>query len=135
MILRAKWVLPADAPPIENGAVTVEGDSIVAVGPSTGEGRDLGEVVLAPGLINAHCHFDYPQTIPFRGKFADWIFDLVAWKKQQTEEGFRAAIAAGIQQALDAGTTTVVNIASLPALVVPSALRIIWCEEIGRAHV
>lgn len=133
MILRAKWVLPVSAPPIENGAVTVEGDSIVAVGPATGEGRDLGEVVLAPGLINAHCHFDYPQTIPFRGKFADWIFEVVDWKKRQTEADYLAAIQAGIQQALAAGTTTVVNIESFPALVqkLPATpLRIIWCEEL-----
>jgi cytosine/adenosine deaminase-related metal-dependent hydrolase len=133
MILRAKWVLPVNAPPIENGAVTVEGDTITAVGPAAGAGRDLGDVVLAPGLINAHCHFDYFQTIPYRGKFADWIFDLVAWKKQQTEADFLAGIQAGMQQALDAGTTTVVSIASFPALVAKlpaTPLRVIWCEEL-----
>ena len=83
MILRAKWVLPVSAPPIENGAVTVEGDSIVGVGPASGEGRGLGEVVLAPGLINAHCHFDYTHfagKVPYHGSFADWILALVALK-------------------------------------------------------
>jgi len=47
-----------DQPPIENGAVVVEGDNIVAVGNAseiraahTGDVRDLGERVLAPGLI------------------------------------------------------------------------------------
>ncbi|MGH9594072.1 MAG: amidohydrolase family protein, partial [Bryobacteraceae bacterium] len=66
MSLRAKCVLPMDQPPIEDGAVAIEGDTIVAVGKSaeiraahSGEVRDLGERVLAPGLINAHCHLDY----------------------------------------------------------------------------
>ncbi|MCG3150551.1 MAG: 5'-deoxyadenosine deaminase [Verrucomicrobiae bacterium] len=136
MILRAKWVLPVSAPPIENGAVTVEGDSIVAVGPATGEGRDLGEVVLAPGLINAHCHFDYSHLqgkVPFHGSFADWLMLLVELKKQQTEADYLAGIQAGIEQALAAGTTTVVNIASVPNLIpqLPATpLKIIWCEEL-----
>src|SRR2546428_12298170 len=66
MILRAQYVLPMDQPPIEDGAVVIEGDTIVAVGKTAdiraahaGEVRDLGERVLAPGLINAHCHLDY----------------------------------------------------------------------------
>ena len=60
MIIRARYVLPMDRPPIDDGAVVVEGDNIVAVGKTseiraahTGEMRDLGERVLAPGLINA----------------------------------------------------------------------------------
>jgi imidazolonepropionase-like amidohydrolase len=59
MILRAKFVLPMVHPPIEDGAVVVEGDTVLAVGPVKdiqtgygGEVRDLGEVVLLPGLIN-----------------------------------------------------------------------------------
>src|SRR5690242_13768958 len=118
MILRAKWVLPVSAPPIENGAVTVEGNSIVAVGPATVEGQDLGDVVLAPGLINAHCHLDYTHMlgrVPFRGSFANWILELVALKRGQTDADYQAGIQAGIQQALDAGTTTLVNIESFPA--------------------
>ena len=59
-ILRARIVLPVSQSPIEDGAVAVEGDSIVAVGKTeeirkshAGEVRDLGDVVLSPGLINA----------------------------------------------------------------------------------
>ncbi|MEI6083953.1 MAG: amidohydrolase family protein [Verrucomicrobiota bacterium] len=136
MILRAKWVLPVSAPPIENGAVTVEGDSIVAVGPANGEGQDLGEVVLTPGLINAHCHFDYTHLVgqvPYRNCFADWIEVLVALKKQQTEGDYLTGVQAGIEQALAAGTTTVVNITSVPGVIekLPlTPLRITWCEEL-----
>ena len=50
MRLGAKWVLPVGAPPIENGAIEVIGDTVVAVGRLRGVDRDLGEVVLLPGL-------------------------------------------------------------------------------------
>ncbi|HSI15098.1 MAG TPA: hypothetical protein VK961_23800, partial [Chthoniobacter sp.] len=63
MIIRARQVVTMDGPPIENGAVAIEGNRIVAVGTvpdlqwvSDGPVLDLGEQVLLPGLINAHCH-------------------------------------------------------------------------------
>lgn len=136
MILRAKWVLPVSQPPIENGAVTVEGDSIVAVGPATGEGQDLGEVVLAPGLINAHCHLDYTGftgQAPYRGSFIEWLMQMVALKRARQESEFLADIEAGIAELLASGTTTVVNIESFPALikrVAATPLQVIWCPEV-----
>ncbi len=136
MILRAKWVVPVESPPIENGAVTVEGDQIVAVGPASGQGCDLGEVVLAPGLINAHCHLDYTEMInqvEWRGSFIEWILRLVTVKQLYTEKQYLAGITAGIEQLLRSGTTTVINIESFPALIdqVPATpLRITWCLEL-----
>ena len=66
MTIRARIVLPIDSPPIENGAVVIAENRIVAVGGVaeiragySGVITDLGEVVLLPGLINAHCHLDY----------------------------------------------------------------------------
>ena len=86
MILRAKWVLPLDGPPVANGAVAVAGDKITAVGPhadvraaQAGEVRDLGEVVLLPGLINAHCHLEYScmrDQVEWRGSFIEWLLQL-----------------------------------------------------------
>jgi imidazolonepropionase-like amidohydrolase len=58
-----------DGTPIENGAVLVAGNKINDVGPweslgSNGGGEviDLGEQVLLPGLINAHCHLETPRS-------------------------------------------------------------------------
>jgi hypothetical protein len=66
MILRARTILPLLAPPIENGAVRIAGNKILAVGewkkfppPAREKIIDLGEVILLPGLVNAHCHLDY----------------------------------------------------------------------------
>lgn len=143
MILRAKWVVPVSHPPIENGAVAVEDGTIVAVGPVAevtaaqgGEIRDLGEAVLAPGLINAHCHLDYTgmlNQVPWHGVFLEWILHLVRLKRIATEEQYLAGIQSGIDQLLRSGTTTVVNIASFPGLIdqlPPTPLRIIWCPEL-----
>ena len=66
MIIRARAVVPMGGPPIENGAVVVHGREVIAVGPADEVGTfkekqviDLGDLVLLPGLINAHCHLDY----------------------------------------------------------------------------
>ncbi|HMJ64965.1 MAG TPA: amidohydrolase, partial [Candidatus Binatia bacterium] len=66
MILRARLVLPMAAPAIEDAAIVVSGERIVSVDKwndvrphATGHVDDLGEVVVLPGLINAHCHLDY----------------------------------------------------------------------------
>jgi aminodeoxyfutalosine deaminase len=137
--LRAKLVVPMGQPPIENGAVAVEGDKIVAVGPAsavTGDVRDLGEVVLAPGLINGHCHLDYTHLagqVAYRGSFIDWINALVERKQRQTESQYVGAVANGLEQLRNSGTTTVVNIESAPAVLdqIPaSPLRVLWCLEL-----
>lgn len=134
MRLRAKWVLPVDAPPIENGVVEVTGNTITAVGKLSGTSRDLGDVVLLPGLINAHCHFDYTRLpVPYRGSFTDWIRDVIALKATQTPGGFLAGIQAGMEFALRAGTTTVVNIECFPELIAhlpATPLRVVWCPEL-----
>ena len=93
MILRAKLVVPMSLPPIDDGAVVIDGDTIVAVGPAkdiraqhTGDVRDLGEVALAPGLINAHCHLDYTDMlneVEWRGSFIEWLLQLTALSSRE----------------------------------------------------
>jgi cytosine/adenosine deaminase-related metal-dependent hydrolase len=83
MIIRARQVVTIDAPPIENGAVAIEGNRVVAVGTvpdlqwvSDGPVIDLGEMVLLPGLINAHCHLDYTMmrgAIAPPKQFTAWV--------------------------------------------------------------
>lgn len=142
MILRARYVLPMDQPPIEDGAVAIEGDTIVAVGKTaevraahSGEVRDLGERVLAPGLINAHCHLDYTRLrgeVEWRGSFTEWILQLVVAKQLHPDKEYVGGIHMGLEMLTRSGTTTVVNIESFPALidqVVPTKLRVWWCLE------
>ena len=143
IILRAQYVLPMDQPLIEDGAVAIEGDTIVAVGKTaevraahSGEVRDLGERALAPGLINAHCHLDYTRLhgeVEWRGNFTEWILQLVAAKKLHTDNEYIGGIQDGLEMLAQSGTTTLVNIESFPALIdqiQPTKLRVWWCLEL-----
>ncbi|MGO9246096.1 MAG: amidohydrolase family protein [Verrucomicrobiia bacterium] len=142
MILRARYVLPMDQPPIEDGAVAIDGDTIVAVGKTadvraahTGDVRDLGERVLAPGLINAHCHLDYTRLhdeVQWRGSFTEWLLQLVAAKQLHPEKEYLGGIQMGLDMLARSGTTTVVNIESFPRFIdqiPPPQLRVWWCLE------
>src|SRR4051812_30325637 len=90
MILRARVVLPISRPPIEDGAVLISGNRIAQVGSwkdfSSADSDnvvDLGETILMPGLINAHCHLDYTDMagqVPPQKSFTDWIRLMLATK-------------------------------------------------------
>jgi cytosine/adenosine deaminase-related metal-dependent hydrolase len=134
MIIRARYVLTMDGPPIRDGAVVVEGDRVGAVSCSGNvPDVDLGDAVLFPGLINAHCHLDYTGMlgqVPWRGDFRDWIVRITALKKQWTTEQYGASINRGLAELARTGTTSVVNIECFPKLVPPAALRAWWCVEL-----
>ncbi len=126
MILRARVVLPISRPPIENGAVALENGRITAVGDwrelvrtSGGEVKDLGEAVLLPGLINAHCHLDYTamagQIAPTKS-FTDWIKCITALKATWSYTEFAESWISGARMLLATGSTTVADIEAVPEL-------------------
>jgi aminodeoxyfutalosine deaminase len=142
VILRASHVLPIVAPAIEDGAVVVEGGSITAVGrfseissAHTGDVLDLGEQVLMPGLVNAHCHLDYTQlrhAISPTKSFTDWIRAINSHKRALHDEDYLGAIARGFSELRKWGTTTVANIESFPELLLRMPrppLRTWWFME------
>jgi cytosine/adenosine deaminase-related metal-dependent hydrolase len=142
MIIRARTVVPMEGEPSENGAVAIEGHRIVRVGrfeevkaDHRGEVVDLGEQILLPGLINAHCHLDYTMLrgkIPRHESFNDWISAINAHKAALAEKDYVTAIADGFREAQNFGTTTIVNLEAFPELlprVEPSPLRAWWCAE------
>lgn len=136
-----------DGAPIEDGAVRVHRDRIVEVGKfaelaalSTAvEARDgvvdLGEQILLPGLINAHCHLDYTclrGRIPHQNSFADWIREINAEKAELAPSDYLRSIADGFGEARRFGTTSIVNLEAFPELIaqlLPTRLRIWWCAE------
>jgi cytosine/adenosine deaminase-related metal-dependent hydrolase len=119
-------VVPVDAPPLENGAVVVDGNSIVAVGKpgdltwmDDGPVVDLGEVVLLPGLINAHCHLDYTMmryAISPPKSFTAWVQRINALKRSLDSDDYLSAIERGFRELRRWGTTTVCNIEAFPEL-------------------
>jgi len=141
-ILRARIVLPISAPPIENGAVAVDGARVVAVGAWNDLRRDgvtvedLGEAILMPGLINAHCHLDYTVmrgAILQSASFAQWVRRLNELKRTLTDDDYLRSIALGFAELRRWGATTVFNIESFPELMVrmpAPPLRTWWFYEL-----
>lgn len=145
-VLRARVVLPVSRPSIENGAVVISGGRIAAVGrwrelarEARGKVEDLGDVVLMPGLVNAHCHLDYTDMaglFPPPKIFIDWLKVITAAKSVWTYADYEASWRNGAQMLLRTGTTTVGDIEAaprlLPAMWHGTPLRILsFLEMIG----
>ena len=125
-ILRSRAVLPISRPAIENGAVAFSGGQILAVGrwkdvqkKFSGDVVDLGETVLLPGLIDAHCHLDYTDMaglFPPRKSFCDWIKLITTEKSHWSFSDYATSWINGARQLLRSGTTTVADVEAVPEL-------------------
>jgi cytosine/adenosine deaminase-related metal-dependent hydrolase len=143
MLYLADSLLPISAPPIERGAVRIEGGEITAVGSAAnliaqpGEPVvDLGASTLMPGLINAHCHLDFTRfrgLISPRQGFTEWIKTINALRRSFTTRDYINAIGEGFALLAHGGVTTVANIEAFPELLphlpVPP-LRTWWFLEL-----
>lgn len=141
---RARIVLPVGSPPIDDGAVLVDGAEIASVGRfedlrssnSSAQVVDHGESILLPGLINAHCHLDFTVmrgAILTTGSFSAWVRRINEIKRSLSDDEYVASIGAGLRELRNWGTTTVLNIESLPELMVhmpPPAIRTWWFYEL-----
>lgn len=117
--LTARWVFPANSPPLEGGTVSIRGEKIETVEPHgvrTAD-EDLGNVALIPGLVNAHTHLDLsgarglvPPTDP--DHFTDWLKGVIAYRRSRSEEQTLADIETGLAECLRYGTTLIGDIAS-----------------------
>ena len=142
MIVRARILVPIASPPILNGAVRIEGETVTALGPAADllpapgeEVVDLDQHLLLPGLINAHCHLDYSMlrfAISPQRSFTQWIQRINALKRCLDTEDYLAAIHKGFRELQHWGTTTVCNIESFPELlprIAPPPVRTWWFYE------
>ena len=126
IILRARTILPVSRPPIENGVIVITENRVSAVGSwpdlqphAAGKILDLGEVILLPGLVNAHCHLDYTDMagqLPPPQTFTDWIPLITAAKAAWDFSEYARSWLNGAQMLLRTGTTTVADIEAMPDL-------------------
>jgi len=134
--LRARIVFPVSAPPVEGGMVSIERGKISAWGKWDGrEAEDLGDVILMPGLINAHCHLDYSVmrgAILSNASFSRWVRRINDLKRTLSDADYLESIRTGFRELIRHGTTSVFNIESFPELMVrmpPPPIRTWWFYE------
>ncbi|HEV2318925.1 MAG TPA: amidohydrolase family protein, partial [Verrucomicrobiae bacterium] len=80
---------------------------------------DLGDTVLLPGLVNAHCHLDYTDMAGFWPQpksFTDWIAWMLAAKAEWSYSNYARSWLNGAKMLLQTGTTTVADIETAPEL-------------------
>ncbi len=110
---RARWVVPIVSEPVRDGVVAVDGERIAYVGPlgeaPPGDEHDLGDVLLLPGLVNAHTHLELTAMRGFLEDldFRRWILRLTAARRDVLDTAALLDSARyGIEEGLRAGITT-----------------------------
>jgi cytosine/adenosine deaminase-related metal-dependent hydrolase len=116
---RARWVVPICAPPIANGVVGVDGHHIEYVGPADGapaaDEIQLGDVVLLPGLVNAHCHLELTAMRGFLEDidFRRWILRLTnARRAVLDDDALLDSARSGLEEGVRAGVTSYADTSS-----------------------
>lgn len=111
MIVRARWVLPIDGPPIENGWIRLTGGVVREIGRGrpTEAHDDLGDAAILPGLINAHTHLELSWMKglnPPSASMYEWIRRLMALRREQSppEEEQAARASEALTEARSLGT-------------------------------
>lgn len=98
----ASWILPISGPPIRDGWIALEGGRIAAVshrpiGSADADVVDLGDVVILPGLVNAHTHLELSylrDEVAPASEFVAWIRAVMAARRQFTDPQAPAIVGA-----------------------------------------
>ena len=138
--LAARWIFPVSSPPLSDGLLTIAGERIVSVEPRGGRSadRDLGDVAILPGFVNAHTHLDLSGL---RGKctpctdFTAWLRQVIAHRRSMTPQQIEADVRAGLAESLRHGTTLLGDIAaggaSWPILEAAPVRSVVFYEMLG----
>ena len=133
---------------IDNGAVVIDGDTIVRVGPSgqleseypNAEVLDAGGKIIMPGFVIAHTHMPYVlghnQPVDFSQLRSFWdMLQKMGWEWLEditTGEGIYASTRYAAMKMLKSGTTTVCDLVEAPnALPGPLEYSVRAIDEIG----
>ncbi len=117
---RAAAVLAAPDRWVVDGVIAVERGRIVWVGPreqasQEGEWTDLGDVVLTPGLVNAHAHLELGALAgrcPAGGGMLGWVGAVLREKASLSSLDYAKGIEEGAKRLIETGTTTVGDVDS-----------------------
>jgi cytosine/adenosine deaminase-related metal-dependent hydrolase len=110
---QARWVVPISSPPIADAVVAVEGSRIEYVGPAEaappGTDTDLGDVLLMPGLVNAHTHLELTAMRGFLEEldFRRWILRLTNARRAILDrDALLDSARYGLEEGIRAGITS-----------------------------
>ncbi|MFO7759994.1 MAG: amidohydrolase family protein [Thermodesulfobacteriota bacterium] len=124
ILLRAPLVIPVCQPLIEDGAVLVSGDRILAVGTyhdlkGSAKVREYEGRALVPSLVNSHCHLElsYLAELGCRqhtGPFTGWIKKLLDLRRRKKGEDIPGASRNALALLEKKGTGLVADIGNSP---------------------
>jgi cytosine/adenosine deaminase-related metal-dependent hydrolase len=144
----ARWIFPVEAPPMEGAVLHIQGKRIAAIEPHgyAKADRDLGNVAILPGLVNAHTHLDLSylsERGPAPCDFTDWLRAVVQQRRMLLPEEEMRNVFTGLNQSTKFGTTLLGDIArsvmSVSGVALDQRLRgVVFDEVLGlpraRAH-
>ena len=108
-ILRVRWLLNPDQPPLENVEIVEQHGRIAEIRPLSVSARDVLPVVLIPTLVNVHTHLEFSLlSEPIRPAlpFQEWISAVIRWRRGgDTMRG--EAVRRGLAESLQSGVTAV----------------------------
>jgi len=143
MIYACRWLLPIDRAPVEHAWVETSEGLIQRVGQGRppGPARDLGDVAVLPGLVNAHTHLELSWMagmVPPADSMDAWIRTLMRVRRAGVagEGAIEAAAVADAIESLRATGTVLVgdvtNTLSTPAPLAASGLGgVVFYELLG----
>ncbi len=124
----ARYILPINRPPIEDGALFVREGRIGAIGrrkevevPAGTTVVDFGDAVLLPPLVNAHTHLElthFPLWARNLGEiedsrsFVDWVKKVIRIKRAVDPKQYAYSLDEGIRASMKAGTGAIGDILS-----------------------
>lgn len=116
-IISADYVLPISDEPIEDGAVAIEDDVIIAAATRKELTQkypeavrdDFGEAAILPGFVNCHSHLEITAMRGYLDSaehdFTEWLLKLTATRVKLSEQDIEAAAIAGALEGVRAGVT------------------------------
>jgi cytosine/adenosine deaminase-related metal-dependent hydrolase len=117
LIYSAPWLLPISSPPIDDGAIAIEGQTILAVGPTSEIAAGYPDApvtrypdsAILPGFVNTHSHLELTVMRGFLEKeetdFFAWLRKLTIARMAMTDEDLFVSAVCGAIEAARAGIT------------------------------
>jgi aminodeoxyfutalosine deaminase len=128
-VYRAAWICPIATSPIRDGWFAVDEGRIVEVGTpgqASSPARDLGDVAVLPGLVNAHTHLELSylrDRVPPAADFVSWVKQLILSRgpgmERPDDPRVLDAARRGAREARETGTIAVGDISNSLASVKP----------------